>query len=120
MTKTTQFLFLMYKRFCAYFPSSLPTGKTKYETWLKSIIELAGPLADEQSMAWALSNEILHLPPKKDKVRKITLVRALRKAAANQVASYKVMELKTQQEERNKQQTAAEDTTAKAVENVPG
>lgn len=94
----------------SFLPTSLPTGATAYESWLNEIVLLTGQLADEQSLKWVISNEIMRLAPGRDRVPKRYFVKALRKYAANQVAAYKVQEIKQAQEERAKQQKLAEDT----------
>ena len=88
----------------SYFPTPLAVGVTQYETWLTSVIALTGPIADEQSMAWVISNEIMRLSPGRDRVPKRFFVKSLRKYAANQIAAAKVLAIK----EAQKQQTATE------------
>ena len=101
----------------SYFPTALPVGMTQYEAWLDSIVELTGPIADELSLKWVISNEIMRLAPGRDRVPKAFFVKSLRKYAANQIAAVKVLELKQQQETLSKQ---AEETAKKAVQSVEG
>ncbi len=82
----------------SYIPTKLPVGLTAYQAWLDSIVELAGPLADRESVQWVISNEVMRLPPGKDTVSKNRMVKLLRKYAANQCAGHVVLELKAKQE----------------------
>jgi hypothetical protein len=91
----------------SYFPTPLPVGMTAYNAWLTEVIALVGPVADEQSMAWVISNEIMRLPPGKDRVPKRYFVKSLRKFAANQIAGAKVLELKEKQEQKKEAEATA-------------
>ncbi len=99
----------------SYIPTPLPTGATVYEVWLNDIVALTGNIADEQSLKWVISNEIMRLAPGRDRVPKRYFVKSLRKYAANQVASYKVIELKQAQEEKAKQLKAEDTAKAEAA-----
>lgn len=106
---------LLLKRIASYFPTKFPVGNTAYEAWLTSIIELAGPFADKDSMDWAISNMGLHLDSKVDRKPKQYFVRCLRKAAFNQLASHKFQSIKEKQAAAQK---AAEEA-AKAAAPAP-
>lgn len=116
---------LIFKRILALFPTPLPLTVSQYDTWLDEIVELAGPIADKDSLEWVISNEVMRLNPGRDKVSKHLFVKLLRKYAANQFAANKVMELKTAQEVRKKQAEEAaklqqaEDAAKQAVECPP-
>lgn len=98
----------------AFLPSALPTGRTAFNKWASDIIEITGPLADEDSLRWALAAQIQHsgnglvdaFPPK------IKFVASLRKAAANQIAGGIFHEIKTAQAERAAAEQAAQQTPA--------
>lgn len=94
----------------SHFPTSLPIGMTEYNIWLDSIVELAGPIADVDSLKWVISNEIMRLKPGQCRVPKHLFVKLLRKYAANQLAAFKVIELK------EKQQAAIEAAKVKQAE----
>ncbi len=112
-----QKLLLALKRFLSLLPTPLPTGKTQYDTWLSSIIELAGPIADEQSMAWVISNEIMRLKSGQSSVPKNAFVKDLKRFACMQIAANKVLEIKEQQKAAQAAQ-AAEVTASTAVIDV--
>ena len=99
----------------SYIPTPLPTGASAYEAWLNEIVLLTGQLADEQSLKWVISNEIMRLAPGRDKVPKRYFVKSLRKYAANQVAAWKVQEIKQAQDERAKQLKAEDTAKSEAV-----
>jgi hypothetical protein len=90
----------------SYFPSRLPVGVTEFKAFVADILLLTGPMADEDSMIWAIANQIIHLPPQTSHKPKQYFVRSLRKAAANQVASSVFHDIKL------KQQRAAEESAA--------
>lgn len=104
------------KQLVSYFPTVIPTGMTQFNTYLDSIVELTGPIADADSMKWVISNEIMRLSPGRDRIAKAFFVKSLRKYAANQLAASVVMELKTKQEAVLKtQQAEATAASMKAV-----
>lgn len=103
----------------AYFPTPIPTGMTKFKSWLDSIVELTGPIADEESLKWVVSNEVMRLSPGRDKVSKMSMVKLLRKYAANQLAAQTVMDLKKAQEDRAKQKLEDTATVQKQSEPKP-
>lgn len=100
------------KRAFSYFPTKLPVGMTEFHAWADSIIELAGPYADPDSMKYAIASALIHLPATRSAIPKNYFVGTLRKAAANQVASQVFQDIKTKQQEAAKA-AQAEDTAAK-------
>lgn len=90
----------------SYFPSKLPVGATEFHEYADAVIELAGPFADADSMKWAIANNIIHLPSVTASKPKQYFVRALRKAAANQVASFVFQEIKAKQQDRAAKEAA--------------
>ena len=101
---------MSFKKLFSYLPTALPTGNTNYNKWLDEVVELAGPIADTDSLQWVISNEVMRLSSTKDKVPKAYFVKVLRKYAANQLAANKVMELKTKQQEAQNAAKLAEAT----------
>jgi len=86
---------LQVKRILAYLPTDLPVGKTAMHAFYDDILELAGKYADTQSMKWVLSTKIMQLDQNVSRKSKMFFVKILRKAAANQVASDIVLDIKT-------------------------
>lgn len=84
----------------SYFPRPLPTGMTQFETWSNRIISQAGQFADVDSMKWALASHVMHLDAVKAYVPDQYFIRALRKAAANQIASQVFQDIKNKQAAR--------------------
>jgi len=120
----TQKLSLLIKRLLSHFPTALPVGLTEFHKWADSIIELAGQFADSDSMKYAIANNLIHLPSTKAYVPKDYFVRAMRKAAANQVASQVFMDIKLAQQKAVEDQKAAElakqaEVTATSSEAAP-
>ena len=91
---------LFFNKLMSYFPSALPTGVTEFQAWADSIVDLAGLSASRDSQHQALANMIMHLPPRKSDQRptayesKSWFVYALRKGAANQIASFVFQEIR--------------------------
>ncbi len=93
-------------------PMPLPTGMTEFETWSARIIAKVGPLADEDSLKFALCSQIMHAAPTSANVPDSYFVNALRKAAANQVASQVFQDIKNKQK-------AAQEAEALAAQSQP-
>jgi hypothetical protein len=109
MTRLRLIITRLITQVLSFLPTLLPTGATAYEAWLNDIVSLVGPIADEQSLKWVISNEIMRLAPGRDRVPKRVFVKALRKFAANQIAANKVMEIKQAQEAKQKAGDTAKD-----------
>lgn len=86
----------------SYVPRRLPVGMTEFETWSDRIIDATGPLAERDSMKFALATQIMHLAPQRSSVPDRYFIRSLRKAAANQVASQVFQDIKVRQAELQK------------------
>ena len=80
-----------------FFPSAVPQGGTEFDNWAKSIIETYSPAADERTVKFALSALLMRLEPTDAYKSKFYFALCLRKAAASQVAAYKMEEIKQQQ-----------------------
>src|ERR1700733_11205835 len=102
-------------RIRAYFPSTLPQGVTECHKWCDEIIQMAG-LPNNDSVRFALCVKILHLGETECNKAKEYFVRALKKAAANQVVSQIINDLKAKQEV---EQLAAKAATAAPVTDIP-
>lgn len=96
----------------SYFPTELPTGGTAYDKWLETVVSLTGPIADRDSLIWVISNEIMRLPSGQNKVAKHYFVKTLRKFAANQIASNKVIQIKEAQQKQAADTAALESAKA--------
>jgi hypothetical protein len=99
---------LIIKRILSNISTSLPVTKAEYDSWLESIVELTGPIADKASLEWVVSNEVMRAQSGKDTIPKAVFVRALRKFACNQLAANKVLELKEQQAQKQQEEAALE------------
>jgi len=86
------------KQILAYLPSKLPVGKTEMHQWMEDIIEVSGKFADVDSMKFAISSMVLRLDSTTSRVSKQYFARALRKAAANQVVSVILNDIKEAQQ----------------------
>lgn len=100
-------------------PTPLPVGMTAFAKWSSDIIDLCGPVADAESMRFALATMIGHLPPDRSDYPLSYFVKCLRKAAANQVAAAVFQDIKTRQAEAHaaaeaevKNQVASADTSS--------
>lgn len=89
---------LLCKRLASYFPSKLPVGKSEFDAWADSIIELSGPFADKDSMLFAIASILIHQPANRGSIPKAYFVNSLRKSAANQVASQVFQDVKQRQQ----------------------
>jgi hypothetical protein len=107
------------KTVLSYIPTRLPTGMSAYNIWLDSIVELTGPIADEASLHWVISNEVMRLNSNRDRISKAYFVRTLRKYAANQIAASAVLEIKAKQQALLDQQKAEDTAKTEAVPNGP-
>jgi hypothetical protein len=94
----TKRLKLLAKRLLSYIPTPIPVGMTAYNQWLNDIIELSGPFADADSLKWTICNEVMRLAPGRSAIPKNSIVRILRKFAANQLAAATVNEIKARHE----------------------
>lgn len=108
----------------SYLASPLPVGMSEFESWSNDIIELVGPIADKDSLKYAMASQLMHLDHKVSSIPKQYFVRCLRKAAANQVASQVFQNIKQAQAEAQAKALEAEknqqveDTTIKADQSV--
>jgi len=105
----------------SYLPTPLPKGLTEFNIWADNIIELSGKYADIDSMKWTLCNIVLSLPTTCNSKPKNHFVKVLHKAAANQVVSYAINEIKDNQkrmaeEQAKKQEVTASDKTTSGEE----
>lgn len=99
----------------SYFPRQLPRGMTEFKSWSERIIKLTGPLADEDSMRFALASQVMHLGPQSSTKSDRYFIRSLRKAAANQVVSQVFQDIKQKQMEAAKAKADKENLEASEV-----
>lgn len=109
---------LVLKRLLSRLPTPLPVGLTAFHAWADEIIELSGNFADEDSMKYAIANNLIHLSHTTAFKPKHYFVSTLRKAAANQVASQVFMDIKVKQEEKQKAASEAAKLQQAAVTTV--
>lgn len=79
-------------------PMPLPTGMSAWNQWSKRILSKVGPVADNDSLEYVLASQVMHLSPQSDHIPDQYFISALRKAAANQVASQVFMDIKIRQQ----------------------
>lgn len=96
----------------SYLATPLPVTMAEYETWVESIIELAGPVADNRSMRWAISNMVPHIPPTASSYPKRFFVKCLRKGATNQIVFGAIQNIKAEQEKEKAAATAQQEAVA--------
>ena len=109
---------LLIKRALSYFPSKLPVGMSEFNVWSQDIIDLAGPMADDDSMKFAIASQLMHQGSTSDRIPKRFFVAALRKAAANQVAAQVFQDVKLRQAERQAKEAAEALAATTAPESV--
>lgn len=123
---------MLLKRLMSYIPTQLPVGVSEFDAWAQDIMDLAGPMADEDSMKFVIASSLLHIPIKKDgfavnRIAKSRFVASLRKGGSNQVASQVFSDIKEKQarkaQEKQAQEaaqaaaeTAAQETSAQSVQ----
>jgi hypothetical protein len=106
-------LFRIFNLIFGFFPTPVPQGGTEFEKWSDSIIETYKPAADVRSVKFALCALLMRLDPTEAFKSKFYFALCLRKAAAAQVAAFKMEEIKLQQAEEAKKLQEKE-----AAENV--
>lgn len=92
----------------------LPVGVTEFHEWAKRITDLVGPLADIDSMNYVLASAILSAPPDASELPDNYFTSRLKKAAANQVASYIFQDIKAKQAAKSAEATASTQENAAA------
>lgn len=88
---------VLFQLWRGYFPSPLPQGRSEFESWSQSIIDIYKPSADDLSIKFALATMLLHLEPSQSDVPKRYFAKRLRKAAAAQVGATLLHEIKENQ-----------------------
>lgn len=109
MKKLLAKLINVLERVKGYFPSPLPIGVTEHNQWADSIIRIYD-LPNNDSFRFTIATMILEIKKDRDKVPKNYLKKCILKAAANQVASAIMYELR----EKHKREVA--EATAKSLE----
>lgn len=109
-----------YERIRAYFPSRLPQGMEEADAWSERIIRMSG-LPQNDSIKFALCVKVLHLGEADSSKPDEFFIRSLHKAAANQVVSQIINDLKTKQKAAEEAvKIPAEATAAQAVHESQG
>lgn len=110
---------IFFLKLFSYFPTKLPVGMTSFNEFANDIAVLTGPIADIDSMRFAIASILIHSDSKYGSLSKNYFVQRLRKSAANQVASQVFQDIKKSQADAQKpldQSTA--DTSAKEAVDV--
>lgn len=105
------------------FPTKLPIGQQEFNDWAVSIRSLVGPgfeQVPDDVFNFVLSNNIIHLGPQADRVPKNYFVKAIRKGAANQVASQVFQDVKARQKAAEDAMKAAQVKSAEATAQPAG
>lgn len=92
----------------------LPQGISAFEPWAADIIKKAG-LPDNDSVKFSVAVMVLHLPSECASKPKSYFIRCLQKAAANQVVSQIIQDLKAKQDAAQKAAQQPAEVTATVV-----
>ncbi len=95
----------------SYFPQQVPTGMTAFKDYADKVYCLTGPIADQDSIKFALASQIIHADASRSNPPMQYFVRRLIKTAANQVASEVFQEIKLAQQAKIAAANAAAITT---------
>ena len=98
---------LLIKRLFSYFPSPVPTGMTKFESYVSDIVELCGPIATPEDIEWVVNAEMMRIAPKANRIPKNDFVRSIKVAAAKQLAGARFQALKEKQQLKQAEATAS-------------
>lgn len=104
----------LFNRLTAFIPTPIPVGVTAFNAWVASIIDTY-ELPKEDATKFAIAAMVLHLDATSSYKPKRYFGLAGRKGMANQIAHAIMMDLKRQQEERNKINKPAEATALTVV-----
>lgn len=99
-------------------PTKLPQGLEEFNGWADSIISAAN-VPNNDSVKFALAVQVLHLDSTTASKPKAFFVKALTKAASNQVVSQIIQDLKNKQQEQMKAAQLAEVTAPQATSDGP-
>lgn len=108
-----------FKMLLSFLPQRLPVGMNEFETWAKEIISLVGPIADDESLKFAIASQIMHLSANRSRYSKRTFVMMLEKAAANQVASQVFQDVKIRQQQKAEEAKAAAEKAVLEITTAP-
>lgn len=86
------------KRLLAYLPTQLPTGMAELNQWLDDIVDLVGPIADEESIHYVAGHECIALKNTVNKISKMNVVNRVKKFAFNQCMSKVLQDISTKHE----------------------
>lgn len=100
------------KKLLAYFPSKLPVGMTELNKWINDIVELAGPIADRDSIVYVAGHETVAMKNTIKSISKMEIVNRIRKMAFNQLMSSVLMEISKRHEAEKLAAKQAEATTS--------
>lgn len=109
LNQVKQALTKLLKQLMSYIPTPLPVGIAEYNDYVKDIRLLSGKgtaNVPDDDFRFVVASMILHLGPQRATIPKNHFVRSLHKAAANQVVSHVIQDIKHAQEARNAQSEA--------------
>lgn len=102
-----------------FFPSALPRGKQEFTDWADSIISAYEPAGTAESVQWSLATMVMRLDPTDARKPKRYFALALHRAAAGEVASYMMREIKESHDARAKAQLEADAQAKQSIEATP-
>ena len=105
----------IFNKALSYIPTALPVGMTTYAAWSDSVVELIGPIADNDSLRFCVASEVLRLGPSATSIPKNYFVQRVRAGAAKQIAGAVFTEIK----EKQRQEQLAAQAAQQAVEVTP-
>ncbi len=85
------------KKIANFIPSKLPVGSTEFDIWSQDIIDTYSPAGDAKSVKFVLSGLVMRLEQTQARKAKRFFALCLHRAAAGQVAAYKMDEIKQEQ-----------------------
>lgn len=91
----------------SFYPTMLPQTDAEFLPYCDSIIQMAG-LTPNDSHRHAIATMIMHLPPTRHTVPKHFFIASLRKAVSNEIAYFRIKEMKAQADLEAKQKLEAE------------
>lgn len=93
---------MLLKQLLSRIPTKVPTGMTQFESWTNSIVELTGPIADEDSLKFVIASAVQRLDPLDAYKPKNYFVKILQTSAAKQLAGAVFVQIKEKQQAKQK------------------
>lgn len=94
----------------AFIPTPLPQNGLELESWLQSILEIAG-LPNNDSFQQAVCTHLMHLGTTTAYKPKLFFILAIRKAVANQVAYERIDQIRQQSKKDSSEKAPSTENT---------